>query len=72
MAKYIYTSIHFCCQKIFIESTGDKDTDKAIKSIFKDHYRKTAPLRMARNDVQIALAWRNRKLGIVNGKEDNP
>jgi len=70
MADYIYTGVHFFCQKIFIESTGDKEIDKAIKSTFKDEYKKAAPLTMIRDDVQITLAWRNKKLGINNnGKE---
>lgn len=40
-----------------LESTGDKEVDKAMKSIFKDDYCKTAPLSMSRADVQVVLKW---------------
>jgi len=53
----IYTGIKFFGQKIMVESTGDKNIDAAIKSVFVDDYQKTAPLQMDREDVQIALAW---------------
>lgn len=63
----IYTGSHWLCQKIFIESTGDKEVDAALKSTFHDHFHRTKPLRMAREDVQTALAWRNKKLKIETG-----
>ena len=62
LPKMIYTGSIFFGQKIFIESTGDKDVDKAIKATFHDNYHKTAPLKIARDDVQLALNWRNKKV----------
>lgn len=57
-----YTGLSFCGQKILLESAGDKKIDAALKSTFKDDYRRTAPLRMAREDVQIVLAHSRRKM----------
>lgn len=51
----IYTGSKFFNKKIFIESFGDEELDAALKSAFHDHYHKTAPLRMARADVQLLL-----------------
>ena len=64
---YIYTGSIWLCQKIFIESTGDKEIDAALKSTFHDQFHRTKPLRMTRADVQTVLAWRNKKLGIDTG-----
>ena len=52
-----YTGLKFVGQKIFIESTGHDDVDAAIKTTFKDHYRRTAPLEMRRADVQLICKW---------------
>lgn len=51
----IYTGLKFFNKKIFIESFDNKELDAALKSVFHDHYRRTAPLRMARADVQLLL-----------------
>ena len=51
----IYIGSKFFNKKIFIESFDDKELDAALKSVFYDHYRRTAPLRMARADVQLLL-----------------
>ena len=60
--KIIYTGSKWFTQKIFIESTGDKEIDGALKSTFHDQFHRTAPLRMARDDVQLALAHRNERV----------
>ena len=60
-ADKIDTGLKFFNRKIFIESSGDKDVDKALKSTFKDDYFKTAPLEMRRTDVQLILAWSGNK-----------
>ena len=57
VSKMIYTGFKFFGLKIYIESTGDKEVDKAIRSTFKDDYCKTAPLSMSRADVQMVLEW---------------
>ena len=51
----IYTGSKFFNKKIFIESFDNKELDAALKSVFYDHYHKTAPLRMARVDVRLLL-----------------
>ena len=51
----IYTGSNFFTKKIFIESFDDKELDAALKSVFHNHYHKTAPLGMARADVQLLL-----------------
>ena len=51
------TGIKFFSQRILIESTGNLEVDKAMKSVFYDDYNKTAPLDMSREDVQIVLRW---------------
>lgn len=53
----INTGLKIFGQKIMIESTGIPEVDKALKTVFHDDYRKTAPLDMFREDVQIVLAW---------------
>jgi hypothetical protein len=61
MTSLIDTGIKFFTQRIFIESTGDEETDVALKSVFYDDYNKTSPLELRREDVQKCLAWRNRE-----------
>lgn len=39
------------------EAGGDDEVDAAIKTLFHDDYRKTAPLSINRPDSQIVLAW---------------
>ena len=51
----IYTGIKFFGQKIFLESSGEKETDAALKSVFWDSYHRTAPLRMMRRDVSLLV-----------------
>lgn len=58
----INSGIKFFTQRVYIESTGDKDTDAAMKSVFKDDYDNTGPLELRREDVQVCLAWRNREV----------
>jgi len=53
----INTGIKFCGLKIMIESSGDPEIDAAIKTMFKDQYLKTAPLRMERRDVSLVIGW---------------
>lgn len=60
----IYTGIKFCRRKVLIESTGDKEVDAALKKIFHDKFHCTAPLTMARDDVQFVLAWMRGETGI--------
>jgi len=55
MSLQIYTGSKFFGKKIFIESFGDKELDAALKSVFNDHYHRTAPLRMARADCQLLI-----------------
>lgn len=57
----IDTGIKFFSQKILIESTGDDEVDAAIKTLFHDDYRKTAPLSINRPDSRIVLAWIKKK-----------
>lgn len=51
----IYTGSKFFNKKIFIESFGDKELDAALKSVFHDHYHRTAPLSIGRADCQLLL-----------------
>ena len=53
----VYTGLKFFGQKIYVESTGDAEVDTAMKTVFKDDYRRTAPLRMQRRDVSLVLGW---------------
>ena len=43
--------------KVYIESSGIKEVDEALKTLFHDSNRRTAPLYMYREDVQLVLAW---------------
>ena len=57
-ANQIDTGIRFFGLKIWLDSTGEPEVDKAAKSVFKDHYLRTAPLTIAtRPDCQIMLKW---------------
>lgn len=58
----IYTGSKFFNKKIFIESFDNKELDAALKSVFHDHYHGTAPLRMARADVQMLLNSDKKKI----------
>ena len=51
----IDTNIKFFGQRVYLESTGDKKVDMALKRVFHDDYRRTAPLDMERADVKIIL-----------------
>ena len=53
----INTGCKFFGQKIMIESTGITKVDAALKTLFYDDYRHTAPLEMRREDSKIALAF---------------
>ena len=53
----IDTNIKFFGQRVYLESTGDKKVDMALKRVFHDDYRRTAPLDMERADVKIILEW---------------
>ena len=53
--KLIYTGSKFLGKKIYIESFGDEELDKALKTVFDDHYHRTRPLRIERADVQVLL-----------------
>lgn len=53
----IDTGIKFFGLRIWLDSTSELETDKAAKLVFKDHYRKTAPLLMSRADVKLILEW---------------
>jgi len=55
MSNLIYTGEKFFGKKLFIESFDNKEADEALKTVFHDHYHKSAPLRMAREDVQMLL-----------------
>ncbi len=59
--QMIYTGIKYFGQKIFIESTGDELVDSALKSTFEDDYRRTGPIEIRREDVQIVLNWSKRQ-----------
>lgn len=57
----IDTGIKFFGLKIYLDSTNEPEVDKAAKSVFKDHYLRTAPLTIAtRPDCQIMLEWGRR------------
>ena len=51
----IYTGSKFFNKKIYIESFDDKELDAALKSVFHDHYHRTAPLSISRADCQLLL-----------------
>lgn len=54
----IYTGLQFFSLKIWLDSTGEPEVDKAVKSVFKDDYYKTAPLTIrSRPDVKLLLEW---------------
>lgn len=55
--ELIYTGLRFFGLRIYVKSTGDAEVDAAIKTVFKDDYMKTAPLRMERRDVSLVLGW---------------
>jgi len=50
------TKIRFFGQKILIESSGDKEIDKALRSAFEDSYWRTG-ISARRFDVQLLLNW---------------
>lgn len=53
----IKTGQKFFGLKITLESTGIDEIDAALKTMFKDQYRHTAPLLISRSDCQVVLAW---------------
>jgi hypothetical protein len=53
----IYTGIKFFGLKVWLDSTGELEMDEAAKSVFRDDYRKTAPLEISRPDVKLILEW---------------
>lgn len=53
----IDTGLQFFGLKIWLDSTGDTEIDKAAKSVFNDDYNKTAPLNISRPDVKLILEW---------------
>ena len=57
----IKTGLKFFNLNIWLDSTGDAKIDMAVKSIFRDDYRKTRPLALSRNDVQIVLNWADKR-----------
>lgn len=59
--KMIYIGSKWFNQKIYIESSGDDVVDAALKSTFHDQFHRTAPLRMARADVQTILSFQKDK-----------
>ena len=57
----IYAGFKFFGRKIYLESTGDKDIDSALKTVFYDDYHKTRPLTISeRADVRLLLARQQR------------
>jgi len=57
----IATKEKFFGQKIYLESSGNKLVDESLCSVFRDHYNKTAPLTMDREDVRTILDWQAAK-----------
>lgn len=53
----IKTGQKFFGLKIMLDSTGIDEVDAALKTMFKDQYRRTAPLSVLRPDCQVVLAW---------------
>jgi hypothetical protein len=56
-----YVDLKFMGLKVFLESTGDKQVDRAIRTVFRDDFTKSAPLSMDREDVKLVLVWRIRQ-----------
>jgi len=57
MSEPIKTGMKFCGLNILIDSTGIAEVDKAIKTMYYDSSRRTAPLGIIRKDVQLVMAW---------------
>ena len=55
--KIIYSGSKFFGLKIYFQSTGDKEVDAAMKTLFHDSYHRTAPLEMSRPDAKIVMKW---------------
>lgn len=51
------TVFKFFGQKVFIESTGNKQIDADLKVLFMDSYITKKPVEMRREDVKRVLAW---------------
>lgn len=69
LPKMIYTKSKWFNLKIFIESSGDKIVDQALKSTFHDKFHGTAPLEMRREDVQICLNFK--RTSRLKGKQND-
>lgn len=72
MNDLIWTGYSWWGQRIYIEATKDPETNAALKSTFKDYFRKTAPLYFSREDVQICLKLiqgdKKEQLGLFDDK----
>ena len=55
--KQIKAKDKFFGLNVYIDSSGIKEVDEALKTLFHDGNRRTAPLYMYREDVQLVLAW---------------
>ena len=55
--KLLYTGEKIFNLKLYIESTGRDDVDKAMKHIFHDEFTGNGALYIIRKDVQLVLAW---------------
>ncbi len=55
----INTGIKFFGLKVLLESSGEREIDKAARDVFKDSYW-LAVVPAIRHDVRVLLEWSNR------------
>jgi hypothetical protein len=57
----IYTGIRWFGHKVFLESSGDRVFDGALKRMFVKDYHKSGPLEISDPDVQLCLKAKEAK-----------
>ena len=59
----IYMGIRWFGHKVFLESSGDRVFDGALKRIFVKDFNKSGPLEIRLPDVQLCLKAKELKYG---------